>query len=65
MEQPGIEPIKNGWAALGNGWAVHGKTQEEALETINPERLWPVSSRPVHFAQRGVTASGVGLTTTN
>lgn len=32
MEQPRIERIKNGWAAIGNGWAVHGATQEEALE---------------------------------
>ena len=31
-ETPRIEPIKDGWAALGNGWAVHGRTQEEALE---------------------------------
>ena len=31
MEQPRIEQIKNGWAALGNGWAVFGTTKEEAL----------------------------------
>ena len=31
-EQPRLEPIKNGWAALGKGWAVHGQTREEALE---------------------------------
>jgi hypothetical protein len=26
-----ITPIKNGWAAFGDGWAVHGATQQEAL----------------------------------
>ena len=32
MDQPKLERIKNGWAAVGNGWAVHGRTEEEALE---------------------------------
>lgn len=30
--EPRLEPIKNGWAAIGDSWAVHGATQEEALE---------------------------------
>ncbi|QIN77836.1 hypothetical protein GBA65_04095 [Rubrobacter marinus] len=25
-----IRRVKNGWAALGRGWAVHGDTAEEA-----------------------------------
>ncbi len=25
------EEIKNGWAARGNGWAVHAPTEEEAI----------------------------------
>lgn len=25
-----LEPIKAGWAARGDGWAVHGVTREEA-----------------------------------
>ena len=25
-----LSAIKNGWAALGEGWAVHGQTKEEA-----------------------------------
>jgi hypothetical protein len=29
---PVLCPIKSGWAARGNGWAVHAPTQEEALE---------------------------------
>lgn len=26
-----LRPIKNGWAVLGTGWAVHGETREEAV----------------------------------
>ena len=26
-----LSPIKNGWAAFGKGWAVHGRTREEAI----------------------------------
>jgi len=25
-----LSAIKNGWAARGQGWAVHGRTREEA-----------------------------------
>ena len=31
-KEPVLVLIKNGWAALGDGWAVHGRTREEALE---------------------------------
>jgi hypothetical protein len=31
-ENPVLRPIKNGWAALGGNWAVHGKTEAEARE---------------------------------
>jgi hypothetical protein len=30
--EPILSEIKNGWAALGPGWAVHGRTKEEALQ---------------------------------
>jgi hypothetical protein len=30
--EPSLKPIFKGWAAQGDGWAVHGRTQEEALE---------------------------------
>ena len=30
--EPELMPIANGWAAYGDGWAVHGATREEALE---------------------------------
>lgn len=26
-----LAPIKGGWGAYGDGWAVHGATQKEAL----------------------------------
>jgi uncharacterized protein YuzE len=29
---PTITPIKHGWAARGKGWAVHGRTPEEARQ---------------------------------
>ena len=32
MEYPNVYEVKGGWAAAGKGWAVHGGTQEEALE---------------------------------
>ena len=31
-KEPELFPILNGWAAHGDGWAVHGATREEALE---------------------------------
>lgn len=31
-EVPTILPIKGGWAAIGKGWAVHGKTKEDAIQ---------------------------------
>jgi hypothetical protein len=30
--EPVLTPIKNGWAARGKGWAVHGRTKEEAIQ---------------------------------
>lgn len=31
MENPILRPIKSGWAAYGDGWAVHAETQEQAI----------------------------------
>lgn len=31
MEPLDLSPIKGGWAAYGQGWAVHGYTKEEAV----------------------------------
>ncbi len=55
MEQqkkgPVLAPIKNGWAALGDGWAVHGRTQEEALENYHKaeERHREIDARPLWY----------------
>ena len=32
MNEPILTPIKGGWAARGDGWAVHAPTREEAVE---------------------------------
>jgi hypothetical protein len=32
VADPILTEIKNGWAALGDGWAVHGRTKEEAIQ---------------------------------
>jgi len=32
MQEPQLVEIKDGWAALGEGWAVFGKTPDDALE---------------------------------
>ena len=31
-KEPALTPIKNGWAAHGDGWAVHAPTPEEAIQ---------------------------------
>ena len=31
-KKPALTPIKNGWAAHGDGWAVHALTPEEAIQ---------------------------------
>lgn len=30
--KPTLTPIKNGWAAHGDGWAIHASTREEAIQ---------------------------------
>lgn len=30
--EPDIRSIKNGWAAVGNGWAVFAQSRTEAIE---------------------------------
>lgn len=44
-----LRPIKNGWAALGTGWAVHGKTEEEAVRLYYEavERHREIDARPI------------------
>ena len=49
MESPRVEPIKNGWAARGEGWAVHAPTRQEALERfrVAKERHEVIEKRSV------------------
>ncbi len=49
MAQPILSPIKNGWAARGDGWAVHAPTREEAVERFQKaeERHREIDSRPI------------------
>ena len=32
MLEPTLMPIKGGWAALGDGWAVFGESKDDAIE---------------------------------
>jgi len=32
MKEPCLMEIRHGWAAIGDGWAVHAPTKEEALK---------------------------------
>jgi hypothetical protein len=49
--EPILKPIKNGWAAFGDGWAVHGRTREEAIENFHraEERYREIDARPLWF----------------
>ena len=49
--EPILKPIKNGWAAFGNGWAVHGRTREEAIENFRKaeELHREIDARPLWF----------------
>lgn len=54
-----LKPIKNGWAALGDGWAVHGKTEEEAVrlyhETVEKHR--EIDARTIKVEKEANTIS--------
>lgn len=44
-----LRPIKNGWAAVGTGWAVHGETEDEAVRLYHEaiERHKEIDARPI------------------
>lgn len=46
--EPKLVPIKNGWAAVADYWAVFGATKEEAIEKFRAgEKLRKeIASRP-------------------
>lgn len=50
-EEPCVRPIKGGWAASGRGWAVHGSTQEEALQKFYAaaEQHKVIAARPYWY----------------
>ncbi len=44
---PQLTPIKDGWAAFGEGWTVHGATKDEALRKFREaeERYRQIDAR--------------------
>ncbi len=56
-EQLDSKPIKGGWAILGDGWAVHGKTEEEAVRLYHEaiERHKEIDARPVEAGKEAVS----------
>jgi hypothetical protein len=55
-EYPNLRSIKGGWAALGEGWAVHGMTKEEAVTLYHEavERHKEIDAHPVGTGEEGV-----------
>ena len=51
MREPVLTPIKNGWAARGNGWAVHATTREEAIRKFREaeERHREIDAMPFWY----------------
>ncbi len=49
--EPILLPIRDGWAAHGNGWAVHGYSQEEALQRFREavRKHQEIDARPLWF----------------
>lgn len=52
-----LRPIKNGWAVLSDGWAVHGETEEEAVRLYHEaiERHKEIAARPVGSGEEAST----------
>jgi hypothetical protein len=50
-KEPLLKPIKNGWAAFGDGWAVHGHTREEAIQKFREaeRRYREIDARPLWY----------------
>jgi len=50
--QPRFQEIKNGWAAVGDGWAVHASTKEDALRQYEEaeRRHREIDKRPLPTA---------------
>ncbi len=52
-----LRPIRGGWAALGDGWAVHGESKEEAVRLYHEaiERHKKIDARPVETEKEAVS----------
>lgn len=53
MSEPRLEKIKVGWAARGDGWAVHAATEEEAVRLFRDaeRRHKEILARPPFYEQ--------------
>lgn len=51
MGNPVLIRIKNGWAARGEGWAVHAPTREEAIRKYEEaeRRHKEIDARPYFY----------------
>ncbi|HUY07983.1 MAG TPA: hypothetical protein VMW80_00820 [Candidatus Dormibacteraeota bacterium] len=49
---PAIRRIRNGWLALGDGWAVRADTEAEAIHAYESRTRWhaEVDARPPRVA---------------
>lgn len=47
--EPTLRKVKEGWAAYGDGWAVHATTEEEALAAFRKaeEKHREIAARPL------------------
>ena len=54
VREPDLRKIKGGWAALGDGWAVHGATREEAVQ-----RYYTAAELRVEISQRPDPTAGL------
>lgn len=52
MESPTLERIKGGWAARGDGWAVHARSKDDALE-----RFWEAVAKHKEIDRRPLKES--------
>jgi hypothetical protein len=57
---PKLSKIKNGWAALGPGWGVHGATPDEALAryAAAEAKHREIDQRPFWYEQVAEGATG-------
>ncbi len=51
MAEPTLIPIKSGWAARGDGWAVHAPSREEATRKYEEaeRRHKEIAARPLYY----------------